>query len=67
MRNYLKFPFVKAIASGDIPKLENSSLHRENDFFQILEKNVPMGVLSKISKNLRECLGVKAILTSKIA
>ena len=33
-------------------KLENRSLHAENDFFKIFEKNVPMGILTKISKNL---------------
>ena len=33
-------------------KLENRSLHAENDFFKIFEKNVPMGILTKISQNL---------------
>ena len=33
-------------------KLENLSLHAENDFFKIFEKNVPMGILTKISQNL---------------
>jgi len=33
-------------------KLENRSLHAENDFFKIFEKNVHMGILTKISQNL---------------
>ena len=33
-------------------KLENRSLHAENDFFKIFEKNVPMGIFTEISKNL---------------
>ena len=33
-------------------KLKNRSLHGENDFFNIFEKNVPMRILTEISKNL---------------
>ena len=44
-------------------KLENPSLHGENDFFKIFEKNVHMGILTKISKNSLDVQGLSICRT----